>query len=282
MHTVMRYKLLSLIFICSMINFFPFREAHASDVIKMGGTGSGLGVMKLLGKAYVKRNPGTKIQVMPNLGSSGGIRGVGKGILDIGISSRPLKENEKVYKLSITEYARTPFVVVVRPDTPVSDLKMEDLVKIYDGRRQTWPDGGRIRPVVRPAADFDTEIAKKISPEMSKAVDAIVSRPGMLTAVTDQDATNTIQRTPGAIGFSTLGQVITERLPLKVLSINGVPPSTGTLSKGSYRPNKVLSIVTGPEPSAQVRKFIGFIASPAGRKIFEESGYIVTLQGTGR
>lgn len=275
-------KLLNLVSICASINFFFFPAAQASDVIKMGGTGSGLGVMKLLGEAYGKKNPGTKVQVMPNLGSSGGIRGVGKGALDIGISSRPLRDDEKGYRLSLTEYARTPFVVVVRHDNPVSDLKMEDLVKIYDGRTQTWPDGRRVRPVVRPAADFDTRIAKEMSPEMAKAIDTVMSRQGMLTATTDQDATSAVIRTPGAIGFSTLGQTITENLQLKILSLNGVPPTNKTLSNGAYKPNKILALVTGPEPSDKVRKFLSFIESPAGRKIFEDSGYVVTLQKTGR
>ena len=256
--------------------------SDAGETLKIGGTGSGLRVMKLLGEAYEKKNPGTKVQVMPNLGSAGGIRGVGKRALDIGISARSLKDNEKDYKLSLVEYARTPFVIVVRRDVAVSDLKMEDLVQIYDGRTQTWPDGRRIRPVVRPAEDIDTQIAKKMSPVMEKAVETAMSRQGVLTAVTDQEATNTIERTPGAIGFSTLGQITSEKLPLKILSLDGVSPTIRTLSNGSYKPYKVLILVTNSEPSAEVREFLRFIASAAGKKIFKESGYLVTLPKNGQ
>ncbi len=270
-------------FLCFIIAWIALPSScHADDVIKIGGTGSGLGVMKLLGGAYIKNNPRTRVQVMPNLGSSGGIRGVEKDILDIGISARPLRDDEKGYKLSLTEYARTPFVVVVRRDTAVSGLKMEDLVKIYDGSTQTWPDGRRVRPILRPAEDIVTQIARGMSPEMAKAVGTVMSRNGMISAVTDQDAISAIEETPGAVGFSTLGQIITEKPRVKVLSFNGVSPTIMTLSNGSYKYNKKLILVTRREQSTRVRNFLGFIASPAGRRIFEESGYVVTLKETGR
>ncbi len=270
---------LKIAFLCFIIAWIALPSScHAGDVIKVGGTGSGLGVMKLLGEAYIKKNPQTRVQVMPNLGSSGGIRGVVKGILDVGISARPLRDDEKNYKLSLTEYARTPFVVVVRQDTAISDLRMEDLVGIYNGSIQAWPDGRRVRPVLRPAEDIVTQLAKEMSPDMAKAVDTVMSRRGMIIAVTDQDATTTIENTPGAVGFSTLGQMITEKPRLKVLSLNGVYPTIMTLSNGSYKYNKRLILVARREQSAQVRNFLGFIASPEGRKILEESGYDVTLK----
>ncbi len=252
--------------------------SDAGEVIKIGGMGSGLEVMKILGDAFEKRYAGTEVQVLPSLGSTGGIRAVAKGAVDIGVSARPLKDDEKKYWLSIQEYAKSPLVVVTRKDTNVSGLSMEDLAKIYDGRMLSWPDGKRIRPVLRPEEDIDSKIIRKMSPEMNRALTAAASREGMLTAVTDQDAAKAIEKTPGSLGFATLAQVITEKLPFNIVRLNGINPSTRALSDGSYKPYKALFLVTGSNPPAKVRNFMEFVGSPDGIKILESSGYVVTIR----
>ena len=206
------------------------------------------------------------------------LRGSQKGALDIGISARPFKSDEISFGLSALDYAKTPLVVVTRKDTVVSELKTEDLVKIYDGRVLTWADGKRIRPVLRPEDESDTQILKEWTPEIKRALETAMSRQGMLIAISNQDTTNTIEKTPGAFGFSTLAQVITEKLPLKILSLNGIYPTVGTLSDGSYNLKKPLILVTRPKPSVKVGNFLEFVRSSAGTKILEESGYIVTLK----
>ena len=252
--------------------------SDAGETIIIGGSGSGLGVMKILGKAFEKKHPGTIVEVLPSLGTVGGIKGVAKGALDIGISARPFKGDEISFGLSALEYAKTPLVIVTRKDTMVSELKTEDLVKIYDGRVLTWADGKRIRPVLRPEEEIDTQILKEWTPEIKKALETAMSRRGMLIAITDQDATDTIEKTPGSFGFSTLAQVITEKLPLKILPLNGIYPTAGTLSNGSYKLKKSLLLVARSKTSVKVGNFLEFVRSPAGTKILEESGYILTLQ----
>jgi phosphate transport system substrate-binding protein len=268
--------------ICGIMSTAVISVSGAEETIKIGGMGSGLGVIKIMGKAYEKKHPGTKVRVLPSLGSTGGIKGVAKGALDIGISARPFRGEEKSYGLSTAEYAKTPLVIVTRINTRAVELTTEDLVRIYEGSVLSWEDGRRIRPVLRPEEDIDTQIVKELSPEMKKAIEIAMSRKGMLIAITDQDATNTIQKTPGALGFSTLAQVITEKLPLKILSLNGVFPTAGALSNGSYRPKKALFLVTRPKSSPRVEDFLNFVRSQAGVKILEESGYVVTLQKAGQ
>ena len=267
---------------CVFAGSMPPSSALAAEVIKIGGTGCGLGIMKKLGEAFEKKYRGTKVQVVPSLGSKGGIKAVAKDAVDIGISSRPLEDDEKRYGLAVIEFARTPFIIVTNKSDRVSNLSTEDLVKIYAGRINTWPDGRRIRPVLRPEGDIDTSLIRQMSPEMDKAVTAEMSREGMLTAITDQDATSTVMKTPGGLGFSTLGQVISEKLPLNIVRLNGVFPTTEALSNGSYKIDKPLLFLTRPAPPAKVRDFLHFVDSPAGMRILKESRYLVTRQKTGR
>lgn len=251
--------------------------ALAEENIKIGGVGSALGSMRLLAAAFEKSHPGVKVTILPSLGSSGAFKAMVKGAIDIGLSGRPMKEEELKLGLLMSEYAKTPFVFITKRDVNIADISTEKIIKIYKGELETWPDGKRIRPVLRPAGDSDTLILAGISPEMGKAVETALSRHGMLIAITDQENADLIEKTPGAFGASTLAQIISEKRLLKILSYNGVTPSAGTLANGTYPLFKPFFIVTTRDVSAPVRQFIDFIRSPAGRKILEKSGSMATI-----
>src|SRR5687767_3132598 len=93
--------------------------AQAAAEIKIGGTGNALGTMRELAHAYSKLHPGTKVIVLPSLGSGGGIKAATNGAIDIAVSSRPLKDDERQPDVVETEYARTPFVFAVSAKSAV-------------------------------------------------------------------------------------------------------------------------------------------------------------------
>jgi phosphate transport system substrate-binding protein len=74
-----------------------------------------------------------------------------------------------------------------------------------------------------------------------------------------------------------MGQIISEKRTLKILSFNGVTPSLKTLADGSYPLFRELYFVTKTESSGPVRKFIDFSGSSSGRSIMEEVGTLVTM-----
>lgn len=273
-------KILILVFTIS--SFIFYSSAIAEEVLKMGGVGSVLGSMKLVAEAFEKSNPGIKVQILPSLGSTGGIKAVSNGAIDIGLSGRHLKEDERRQGSVEIEYAKSPLVFVTNKNNKVSGLSIRELVEIYEGKRQNWPDGTRIRLVLRPASDVDTSIIENISPEMSKAVKNALSRPGMIVAITNQESDAVVEKTPGSLGASTLTQVISEKRSLKMLSFNGVAPSVNNLTQGSYPLFKPFFIVTKPNPSASVQKFIDFVRSREGRKILEQTGNVVITSTSGQ
>jgi phosphate transport system substrate-binding protein len=238
--------------------------------------------MKVLAGAFEKSHPPIKVVVMPSLGSGGAIRAVSKGSLAVGLISRALTDEERHMSLSMTEYAKTPFVPVVQSNINITDVSTAELEKMYRGETQTWPNGERIRLVVRPQADADTTLMRKISPGMDRAIDIAWSRDGMLRATTDQDNTDMLEKTPGAFGFSTLTQMLTEKSRLKMLSLNGIRPSLSALAQGSYPLAKTLAMITVKDPSPPVRKFRDFVLSPEGRAILDKTGNIPITARTGR
>lgn len=246
-----------------------------AEEVKIGGTGAGLATMNLLADAYVKTHPDIRIDVLPSLGSSGGIKAVAAGVLQLAVSSRDLTDAERQQGLTAVEYGRTPFVFAVSLKNKASGLTLPQLVDIYSGKTVQWPDGVKIRLVLRPIQDADSEMMRNMSPAMEKAKKQAESRPGMLFAITDQETQDSIERIPGALGATSLGQIIAERRRLKALTLDGVQPTPPHLANGSYRYAKIMFLVMSPKTTPAAQRIAEFARSPAGREILRWTGYWV-------
>lgn len=244
----------------------------AVESIKIGGTGTGLGTMKLLGEEFEKTHPGVKVQIIPNLGGGGGIISLLNGNLDIAISGSALNSDGRVSGMAAFEYARTPFVFVVHKNVVKSGVTIHELENIFSGAVNKWPGGKRIRVVLRPEADTDTRIVSAISPGMSKSLKVARTNKGRILAITDQESAETVAKTPGAIGTSTLTQIATEKRPLKVLAFDGTVPNLTSVSNGNYPLYKSLYLVTTSRASNAARQFADFVRSSQGAIILAQSG----------
>lgn len=267
------YFLLVTAFLILVHSTFPVLSAAAQDTIRIGGTGGMLSAIEALAVVFRNTHPSAAITIMPSMGSTGGIKAVLDGALDIGISSRPL--NDKEQGANAREYARTPFVFATASINPVSGFTVQELADIYAGKTQTWPDNRPIRLVLRPSTEFDTALLKGISPDIDRAVTDALGRQGMIVAITDQDSADAIEKVPGALGTTTLGQIISEKRRLKTLSLNGVRPGP-TVADAVYPYFKTYFLVTKPDPRPAVRQFIDFIYSSQGRDILTRSGYRIS------
>jgi phosphate transport system substrate-binding protein len=266
----------AILFACS---FFP-AQALAKEIIKIGGTGCALGAMKLIADAFEQAYPQYAVRVLPSLDSSGGIMAVTEGAIDIGLSSRPLKDEERTKGIIIHEYGRTPFIFAANGRLNMRGLSTAELVEIYSGRRQSWDDGRRIRLVLRPRADSDNVILRKISADMDRAVEEALSRKGMLVGLTSQDSNILIERTPGAMGTTTLTEWIAEKRSFQPLSFNGIKPTVATLAEGRYPLVRPLYLILPPRQSGPVKHFVKFVSSRQGQRILEENGIWVSGKRT--
>lgn len=252
--------------------------ALAEEYVKIAGTGSAMSVMKILGQAFEKSHRGVSVKIIPSLGSTGGIKAVTQKAVDIGISSKILNDEEQKFGLSVIEYARSPLIFIANRSVPLSNVTDDDIIKIYNGSKATWPDGQRVRLPLRQRNEIDIQIIKMISPEVSGAIDIAFSRPGMLTALTDQDNAEIIEKISGAFGISTLAQVIAEKRRVKILLYNGVMPSVKNLVSGSYPLTRLYFIVTQKDLPLPARNFLAFMRSVQGKRILEANGSSIVIR----
>lgn len=246
--------------------------AGATDTIKVGGTGSGLGVMKILRDAFEESRPDVRIVVVPSLSSSGGIKAAAEGVLDIGLSGRPLKAGERAYTLTGREIARTPLVLASMKAH--AGFTTQDIVRVYEGTLNAWPDGRPLRPVMRPESDSETALLRAMSPAHDRALSIALARPGIHIAITDQDTADAIERIPGALGTTTLAMILSEARAIKALPLNGVVPSVATLASGRYPYYKPLYVFIPPTASRAARDFLAFVESAQGARILADNGYL--------
>ena len=274
------FVLFFLIVLAPLLPGFDGRSdaADAVETIRIGGTGSALSTMRLLGEAFQDRHPGIVVHVFPSLGSGGGIKAVQEGDLDIAVASKKLSPAEKAKGLVAYEYGRTPLVFVTHKTNPLSDITLKQVIDIYSGRMMSWPDNTPVRLVRRLAGERATHLLEGISEEMKEAVLSAAVRPGLTVAVTDQENADLLEKLPGSFGVAPLCQLISENRGLKVLSLNGIRPGEKTLAGGSYRYDYDLYLMTGPRPSPASRLFVDFVFSKAGQSVLTRTGYVTTAR----
>ncbi|WP_306262180.1 PstS family phosphate ABC transporter substrate-binding protein [Pararhizobium sp. IMCC21322] len=246
--------------------------AHG-DTLRIGGTGAALGGMTLLGAAFEKQNPGAMIEVLPSLGSSGGIKALIAGVIDLSVASRVLKRDEKVQGVEARLYAITPLAVATSSGTDADAVTTEQLAQMYSGEMTYWPSGQPVRLVLRPMSETDTQILSGLSDGMSQAIKAAHQRPGLLKAINDQDNADMLEQLDGSIGAIAMGQIMTENRRVKVLPLNGILPEVGGDSSQDLRLRKSLYIVKTQRQSNMASQFFDFVFSEKAQSILAATNH---------
>jgi phosphate transport system substrate-binding protein len=245
------------------------------ETLRLGGTGSALATMKQLAEAFHKRNPQFAVTIVPSLGSSGGIKALAAGALDIAVISRPLESEEAAQGMVAREYGRTPFVLVTN-QKGLTRMTLQQVADIVAGRVTKWPDGTPIRLVLRPTSDYDTTLWANFSPGMKQALASARRREGMVVAMTDQDAADEIDHLPGAFGVTSLALVMSEKRRFELITLDGVTPTVRALADNRYPYFKIMSVVTRGDGPAAAQGFIDYLRSREARAVLARTGHWAT------
>jgi phosphate transport system substrate-binding protein len=246
-----------------------FATSVLAAEVRIGGAGTTLGTMQELATAYEKAHPGEKATVLAkSLGAIGGVEALNAGELDIAMATRQLTDTERG-QLRMDEFARIPFVFAVASGNRTGNVTSRQLLEIYQMKMVEWPDGSRIRLVLRPAKVSDTMFLKELSPEWKKAMEDLDRRSGMIRHETAQEAASAVETTPGALTTSTINLIVTEKRQMKALNVDGAAPTSV-----DYKYFKPLFMVTLPKRSEAVEKFVGFVRTKAGQDILARTGHL--------
>lgn len=249
--------------------------AKASDALRVGGTGSGVGGMRLVAEALARQPGAPAVEVLPAFGSAGGIAALIEGRLDIAVTNRlPNAAESARAGFKVQEYARTPFVMAVHRNLGLQALTGAQFAALYAEGAAVYPNGQRARPVLRLPEEIDSRLVAALVPAAGPPHEAAQARKGMLRAATDAEAAEMVEKVPGAFAASTLAQIESERRPLVALTIDGRVPTTAALASGQYPHFKPLYLIVRANANVRTQRFVDFLLSDAGQSVLAAHGHL--------
>jgi phosphate transport system substrate-binding protein len=241
-----------------------------AETLRAGGVGAVTMLLPILYEEF-DRDGANKLEVIPGMGSSGGLRALAESALDFAVSGRPLSANELKEGLRVVAAVRTPFVLVTSHAKP-NDLKSTEIADIFKAPKAMWADGSVTRVILRPKSDSDTTVLGEMFPGMVSAMEAARARQDTTIAATDQDNADAAERIQGSLTGTTLTQMITEKRNLRVVAIDGVAPGVEAMEVGAYPFTKTIFFVLPAKRNAVAERFIAFTQSSNGQEVLRAKG----------
>lgn len=247
-----------------------YRE-HENLII--AGSGSNLPITGRLAEYYSQKY-GEKLELPNSIGSSGAIKAVMEGAIDLGLISRPVKDEEKSEGLKQIPYARIGVVIGVNPDVPDNNISYQDLTEIYQGKKTQWRNGRMIIVLMREPGDSTNLLLEEKVPGFREALRDSFKERRWQIFYTDVEVAQAIERTHSSIGFTDTGMLAVFKPDIKPLNVNGVAPTMENVKNGRYGLSKDLYFVYKEPLSTRAKKFLDFVFSEEGRRIIEMNGGI--------
>ena len=258
-------------------------SASSKETLIITGTGSSIGTMKLMAKGFQKKHPRVNVEVFSSIGSTGGIKAVQEGKIDIGLSNRPLKPEERSAKIIEEPYGRTAFIFGVQDSNPAGGFTLAEIEEIYATKRKTWPDGTPIRLILRPVNDYFSAFLASINPGLKSASEKAHSIPGVFVGGTGQEAAERIEKTRGSFGTTNISLVASEKRKIKALSVDGTAPTLSNVSAGKYPYAMTLSLIYKRDKyGGAIKDFIEYVFSRDGQKLLSDNGHVTLQRLTGK
>jgi len=270
----MTQKIFKILAVFSIVSLLAAGTALAQNKVVIKGSTTVLPIAQAGAEAFMKKNPGVNVSISAG-GSGDGIKALIDKTTDIANSSRDLKPEEitlaksKGVKPVANKVAIDAIVPIVHSSNPISDLSVEQLSLIYQGKIKNWKEvGGENRQIVM--ISRDTSSGTYETWEQKILHGAKVSPRAQLQA-SNGAIVQAVSKNKFAIGYIGIGYL---NKSVKALKVNGVEAGVQTAKSGVYPVARPLFMFTDGEGKVQVAKFIKFILSPEGQKIVTKAGFV--------
>ena len=239
-----------------------------SGNVATGGSTSMKNVIAALTEGFAEVEPGVTVSYDPT-GSGAGITGATDKTLDIGLSSRALKDDEKA-DVEGTTIALDGIAIIVNNASKVEDLTVDQLKQMFTGEITNWSEvgggDGEIVLIGREAGSgtrdgFESIVDVKDS---CKYAQELTATGAVISAV---------EANPLAIGYASLSAVGDT---VKMVTVGGVECSEETVKDGSYEVQRPFVFVTNKSValSEQAQAFFDFATSADAADLIRTAGAV--------
>ncbi len=245
--------------------------SSSDDVITMSGSTSMEKLCNTLKEEYMNKT-GIEIDVQFT-GSGAGIQAVSEGTVNIGNSSRALKDEEKAKGLSENIVALDGIGIIVDKANTVADISKDNLAKVYKGEIKNWKElGGADEPIV--------VIGREAGSGTRGAFEEILGIEDACVYAQEISSTGAVMAkvasTPGAIGYVSL-DVIDDTV--STLKVDSVEATAENIKNGTYSIQRPFVMATKgaiTEQSQTVQDFFNWLESEEGQTIITKLGLVTT------
>lgn len=242
-----------------------------SGSVTLAGSTSMEKLANAMNEAFMEKYPNVSATA-EFTGSSAGIESLAAGSVDIGDASRALSDDEKGQGIVENIVAIDGIAVITDTDNTITDIKSEDLAKVYTGEITNWKDlGGKDEQIV--------VIGREAGSGTRDAFEELMDVQDSCKYAQELDSTGAVlakvAATPGAIGYVSL-DVLDDTV--NGLQINSVEPTEENILAGTYvlqRPFVMATKGEISEQSEQVQAYFDFINSEDGQNVIKSVGLII-------
>ncbi len=246
------------------------KTTGVSGKLTMSGSTSMEKLVKALQETFAEVEPDVTVTA-EFVGSGAGIEQVLSGTVNIGNSSRNLKDAEKEKGAVENIVAIDGIAVVVDTANTVGDLTKEQLVAIYTGAVTNWSEvGGKDTPIV--------VIGREAGSGTRGAFEEILEVEEMCAYASELDNTGAVMAkvsaTPGAIGYVSL-DVLNDTV--KAVALEGVEATAENIVAGNYFLSRPFVMATNgaiEEQNEVVQAFFEYVFSEEGQAVVQQVGLI--------
>ncbi len=245
-------------------------DKDLSGSITLAGSTSMEKLANAAAEAFMEKNPNVQVSA-EFTGSSAGIEALLAGSVNIGDSSRNLKDEEKSKGAVENIVAIDGIAVITDKANKVANVTKDQLAKIYKGEIKNWNEvGGVDQPIVvigREAGSGTRDAFEEILEikDACKYSNEINSTGGVYSKVL---------KTPGAIGYVSL-DVLDDTV--NAVSVDNIKPTEENVKSRTYLLSRPFVMATKGEIAKQselVQAFFDFIKSADGQAIVKSVGLV--------
>ena len=246
------------------------KYADLSGSVSMSGSTSMEKLANAVAESFMEKYPHVTVTA-EFTGSSAGIESVLAGSVDIGNSSRNLKDDEKSAGAVENIVAIDGIAVVADPANKVEDLTKDQLVSIYTGETKNWSEvGGDDQAIV--------VVGREAGSGTRGAFEELLDIADACVYANELDSTGAVMAkvasTPGAIGYVSLDVVDDS---VKALKLDGVDATEENIKAGNYALSRPFVMATKGEISEQkteVQALFDYLTSDEDKALIKSVGLI--------
>jgi phosphate transport system substrate-binding protein len=244
-------------------------DSDHQTTVTIAGSTSVMPFTEKLAEYFMLDHPDLIIDVQGG-GSTAGVQACMNRTVDIGMSSRHLKDDEK--SLNCITICNDGIAVVVNPKNPLNNLTIDQIRDIFNGRITNWKDLGWIDRKI------DAVSREEGSGTRSSFEELIMKKVEIDDGIMVQDSNGSVKEViatdPYSLGYISLGLVDGR---VKGLSVDGVSPTRDNIKNGRYKIVRPFLFLLNGNAAEKAQIFIDFVLSKEGQTILGKEGLIDIL-----